>query len=227
VIVYTKYDNDKPFLKDSDVLLLFSEHNGLTFRQFTDVQEAEFYKIPIVIFSNHEGWPGGQSLGTEDCIWYGSRNEHEARLVFDAQVEEFGFDSLKNTHRNRANIVADLLQASQSPIERKLVMGLAQTVLCHTCEEHEIHAQYKIGSYRADVAIISHGHKIVIEADGHEFHERTKEQAQHDKQRDREMQTLGWRVMRFTGSEVWKDPVGCAVQVLNLLHALMRQQGVA
>lgn len=52
--------------------------------------------------------------------------------------------------------------------------------------------------------------KAIVECDGHEFHERTKEQAKNDKSRDRHLQSLGYYVLRFTGSELWKDPKRCA-----------------
>lgn len=55
--------------------------------------------------------------------------------------------------------------------------------------------------------------KLVVECDGHEYHERTKEQAAKDRSRDRELTSLGFEVFRFTGSELWRDPWGCASQV--------------
>jgi len=56
---------------------------------------------------------------------------------------------------------------------------------------------------------------VIAECDGHDFHERTKEQAAHDKKRDRFLQSKGYKVLRFTGSEIWKDPCGCAATVLH------------
>jgi len=60
---------------------------------------------------------------------------------------------------------------------------------------------------------------VALEFDGHEFHERTKEQARRDKARDRGLQILGWRVLRFTGSEVWRDPVGVLKACVGLARA--------
>lgn len=54
---------------------------------------------------------------------------------------------------------------------------------------------------------------IVVECDGHAFHERTKEQASSDRRRDRELQKYGYHVFRFTGSDVWADAMSCAQQV--------------
>lgn len=55
---------------------------------------------------------------------------------------------------------------------------------------------------------------LVVECDGHDFHERTKEQAARDRRRDREMSLAGYRVFRFTGSELWRDPIKCATDVV-------------
>lgn len=61
-------------------------------------------------------------------------------------------------------------------------------------------------------------HWIAVECDGHEFHDKTKEQAQRDKARDRFLVTAGVKVMRFTGSEIWRDPTACALEALNAVH---------
>lgn len=58
-------------------------------------------------------------------------------------------------------------------------------------------------------------YKLVVECDGHEFHERTKDQAKRDRSRDRTMMLGGLDVFRFTGSEIWADPCACAGQVLD------------
>ena len=56
-----------------------------------------------------------------------------------------------------------------------------------------------------------------IECDGHEYHERTKEQAQRDRSRDRMIQRDGLPVLRFTGSEIYRDPCGCAQEIINFV----------
>ena len=57
---------------------------------------------------------------------------------------------------------------------------------------------------------------VAIELDGHDFHERTKEQARRDKSRDRGVAKLGWAVARFTGSEVHASPATCVSEVLAI-----------
>jgi very-short-patch-repair endonuclease len=66
------------------------------------------------------------------------------------------------------------------------------------------------------VVVLSDPNKfIVVECDGHDFHERTKEQAARDRSRDRRLQAAGHHVLRFTGSEIYRDPMKCAEEVLD------------
>jgi hypothetical protein len=57
--------------------------------------------------------------------------------------------------------------------------------------------------------------RLIIECDGHDFHERTKEQAAKDRSRDRAATIAGIDVLRFTGSEIWRDPWECAGQIIT------------
>ena len=63
---------------------------------------------------------------------------------------------------------------------------------------------------------------VVVECDGHDFHERTKEQARRDKRRDRDLQSAGYHVLRFTGSEIWRDPSSCAGEVARFVERLVQ-----
>ena len=85
-----------------------------------------------------------------------------------------------------------------------------------------ISAQSKIAGYKADFLIdisLKSGNKVlVIECDGHDFHEKTKAQAAHDKRRDRTMTYDGAQVLRFTGTEIWADPRACADEIYSMLE---------
>lgn len=71
-------------------------------------------------------------------------------------------------------------------------------------------------NYVVDFMLFMRGGKnIVVECDGHDFHERTKEQAEHDRKRDRRLTELGYTVLRFTGREIWRDPIACALSALQ------------
>jgi very-short-patch-repair endonuclease len=83
--------------------------------------------------------------------------------------------------------------------------------------------QHEIVGHRVDFAIFinrlaSHEVRVVVECDGHEFHEKTREQVAKDNQRDRELQIAGWEVFRFSGSEIWKCAVACCGDIDRLIR---------
>ncbi|MFA9272362.1 MAG: hypothetical protein ACEQSX_16735 [Baekduiaceae bacterium] len=91
----------------------------------------------------------------------------------------------------------------------------------------EIEPQAKVGKYRVDFLLTKALRRpdkpecvsrLVVECDGHEWHERTKEQARRDRARDREIQAHDLAIYRYTGSDVWRDvfaSAGEAIQELN------------
>lgn len=80
--------------------------------------------------------------------------------------------------------------------------------------------QHTLGRYRLDFLLTAHvgaavKSYVAVEVDGHDFHERTKEQAKHDRQKDRAIQAAGMKILRFTGSEVYADPLKCAKEAVD------------
>jgi very-short-patch-repair endonuclease len=61
---------------------------------------------------------------------------------------------------------------------------------------------------------------FVVECDGHDFHEKTKQQAAKDKKRDRDLQSAGYSILRFTGSEIYKDPTACVQEIADYINNL-------
>jgi len=88
--------------------------------------------------------------------------------------------------------------------------------------------QCRFGKYRVDflasLILPSDGGIAfgVIECDGHNFHERTKEQAARDRGRDRWFTGIGMPFLRFTGSEIFASPGACARGVLDYLKGAVR-----
>lgn len=77
--------------------------------------------------------------------------------------------------------------------------------------------QYQVKKYVLDFAYIDDIFKLAIEIDGHEYH-KTKKQRTHDAKRARELTALGWDVIRFTGSEVYQNPIKCALQAKKIIY---------
>ena len=63
--------------------------------------------------------------------------------------------------------------------------------------------------------------RIILEVDGHEFHEKTKEQAIRDKSRDRFITRKGFPIFRFTGSEIFNQPHQIAKEIEDYIVQIM------
>lgn len=89
-----------------------------------------------------------------------------------------------------------------------------------------IKPQAKIGKYRVDflikeALITNHATQpVIVELDGHDFHDKDKRQRSYEKARDRYLVTQGYRVLHFTGSDVVADPFRVAHEALSLLGIL-------
>ena len=123
----------------------------------------------------------------------------------------------------------------QSPIEGLLYIALQHIFLDYR-EDPRLHIslQEQIGEYRVDFLIEfwssvpqTQGNtkqlkkevcnRAGVECNGHEWDEKTKEQARRDKQRDRILQSAGFKVLRYTGTEIYADPLKCARQIYGIV----------
>lgn len=117
-----------------------------------------------------------------------------------------------------------LLKDAGSPIEQLMALAL-DNWMCETKLNYHIEPQAPIEvnskRYRVDLLVEIHqGDKcteFAIECDGHNFHEKTKEQARRDKERERALQARGLTVIRFTGSEIWRNPFRCAEDAVRII----------
>lgn len=107
-----------------------------------------------------------------------------------------------------------LFMRCESPIETALLAALlAESPRRRGCR---IVPQFDTLGYRLDFALFGPSGNVAIECDGHDFHERTKEQARHDRRRDRKLTAASWLVARFTGSEIHKDAAACAREAMRM-----------
>lgn len=110
---------------------------------------------------------------------------------------------------------------TDSPIEAALASAIAETI-AREDREMVLYSQVPIGPYRADFVLEDKaGPVLVIECDGHEFHERTKDQAARDRRRDRQILDMaGLITVRFTGREIWQDAEDCADYCVAMAYEL-------
>jgi hypothetical protein len=109
-----------------------------------------------------------------------------------------------------------LIERCESPLEIAFLVGfLSGTASAGYIRNME--AQYPIDTYRVDFAIVDR--KLVLEVDGHSFHEKTPQQAARDRERDRNLYQKGWTVLRFHRLEIEQSLDKCIEQVYGILKA--------
>lgn len=86
-------------------------------------------------------------------------------------------------------------QKTESPIESILLREFHLLGFYST-------PQYKVGNYRIDLAFLKE--RVAIECDGKEWHS-TNDQIENDKKKDEFLKSEGWKVIRITGSDIYKD----------------------
>lgn len=100
--------------------------------------------------------------------------------------------------------------SSLSPIEGIALFYLIKLQSFFGTSNFTINSQFKIDEFTADFMIdfkrSGEVKKIVIECDGHDFHEKTKEQVEKDKKRDRHFTAKGFLLLRYSGSELVRQP---------------------
>lgn len=101
-------------------------------------------------------------------------------------------------------------ESIKSPIEKQFFLQ-ARRMGIDLEPQHEVNVAGK--TYRID--FVYPGKPIAIELDGHDYH-KTKEQRTADAQRERALQSVGWTVIRFTGTEIYHDTQKCVLETIRL-----------
>jgi DNA-binding response OmpR family regulator/very-short-patch-repair endonuclease/transcription elongation factor Elf1 len=150
------------------------------------------------------------------CVEIMTRAAEEEKQRREKAAEE----TLQRHSRTRGFLRKDSAKPSgltESPIEEQFWQCLQRELDSESMVL--IVPQYSVGHYRLDFAIPTS--KVAIELDGHEFHS-SKRQRTYDAKRDRYLQEQGWRVYRFTGTEIYRDVQGCVEELADAAHLSMR-----
>lgn len=121
----------------------------------------------------------------------------------------------------------------ESPIEK--IFYIALNMALFTDKDNDavyemmlhtyINPQYEIvrdngKSYRVDFYIDNDWMKygtygLIVECDGHEFHEKTKEQVNRRNDRDLELKNIGYDILHLSGSQIYNNPMKYAYYVID------------
>ena len=155
------------------------------------------------------------------------------KLCYKAQ--ELAFTGLLNKNENMIRFISEnailTYLTGRTPIEQILYLSL---ILNKQDNEYifEIHPQksikYEDKNYKVDFLVERVkpnkecknyrilNYPIIVECDGFEFHS-SKEQMNNDYKRENNLKSMGYNVIRFTGSQIFKEPEKCCELIYNLV----------
>ena len=140
----------------------------------------------------------------------------------------------------------DLLVDCESPIEQALALQMAfysvvffEYFTSGKIDVLEIENQVQLEvyghKYRVDF-LIPVIYKIkketvyktfVVECDGHDYHEKSKEQVACNNHRERDLKAAGYEVVRFSGSEIYKNATQCVKDLMRIIfNEYLRLEGM-
>lgn len=104
-------------------------------------------------------------------------------------------------------------------LRRECVVRAGTTPECKILVGSQIRCDQYVVDFGAAISMFNKPPLIVvIECDGHEFHT-SKDQFTRDKAKDRHLLQKGFRVMRFSGSEIYVDAGARAQEVIDFMFS--------
>lgn len=146
-------------------------------------------------------------------------------------------DNIKQDYIDLFEDQEDSIKKIGSPLESSFYASLLKANLEHPIVgealeilgyDSAIYAQYKVKDknrtfypdFNIEVVNLDYSEiaaNIFVEIDGHPFHEKTKEQVRHDKARERALLNHCNGIVRFSGSEVYRDSDMCAEETISII----------
>lgn len=98
-----------------------------------------------------------------------------------------------------------------------------------TCNDKKyfVDFSFEADDYLADLTlgnkIKNTNFKLAIECDGYEFHQKTKEQVKQDNEREFDLKMAGYDVLRFSGTQIFNNPIKCAEDTYNFIMKKIKE----
>lgn len=155
----------------------------------------------------------GYAKGKNKTVWIGGNCLLDMRFIYRLADKVVWWEETTPLGILESNLPPEF----DSPIEEKFWRAwekvvadeLFQIVLTYQCT---------IGKYRVDFAC--EYAKVAIELDGHATHS-SPDAIAYDRKRQREIESEGWRVIRFGGKEVYADAYKCALEAHRIIYRIL------
>ena len=169
-------------------------------------------------------------IGELSALYFDKLPQRAKEIFFEYMGESF--PSKSKDKSLFVEVMALDYESCQSPIE--VIFNYAFDILVFDRDIAYLYLepQYDIvangNKYRADFyfdnnVILESKHvcdnpfRLIIECDGHEFHEKTKEQVKKNNNRNFDFQKEGYEVLHFSGSQIYNEPFECANKTIDYI----------
>lgn len=146
-------------------------------------------------------------------------------LPYKAKSLIFGQKDMLKT----LDYISIMIEGCESPIEKIFFVALINVFISYDLilyvdnqtliesNEKKYYADFTIEHDELCNRYLKKDFKLVIECDGYEFHQKTKEQVDNDNQREYDIKMSGWEIIRFSGRELYNNPIECAKKVIRYI----------
>lgn len=138
--------------------------------------------------------------------------------------------NVSETILKKINFLFDLKVYCQSPIEEIMFAALVMKSI----DFEKDHVYYKIcpipqyqtevDNYVSDFSVELLNYltgkpitSVLVECDGHNYHEVTKQQVTKRNERDLNLKKAGYDILHFSGSQIYNEPMKCAEDIFEYL----------
>lgn len=97
---------------------------------------------------------------------------------------------------------------------KEQILLLPQREICTENKKYVVDFEFETDEY---VNQFNTNKKVIIECDGHQFHQKTKEQVTKDNKREYDLKMTGYQILRFSGSQIYNEPFKCAEDTYNFI----------
>ncbi|MCB9396241.1 MAG: DUF559 domain-containing protein [Acidobacteria bacterium] len=182
---------------------------------------------------------------TETCAVSGEKNEEPSIAQSAADVQQLDYKGLKRRIIDEASRIfsaiwlpklAQEMAVGGSPPEELLALVLEVLLWEETRsgrmrieKQKKLEGEFLTARYFQPDFIIeqtSSNAKFIIECDGYTYHRRTPEEYSREIKREREILKQGYPVVRFSAAELFEDPWGAGLEVIDFIRKKLLQVDV-
>lgn len=154
----------------------------------------------------------GYAKGNGKTVWIAGPNEIKDMWFTYNLADKFSFNF--QNPKEALNFFLDTFHIFKSPIEQTFYDNWNKKN-----HNYKLEFQYPILNYFVDFVHLDS--KTIIELDGHETHS-SPDAIAYDRKRQRDIESVGWKVIRFGGKEIYSNVELCVNETIQIINQSLK-----